>query len=415
MLVPPLIQALVSDLDPFGLSWELLALFVSFALAWLIARNFKRTFPNSFLSIAIVMPAVAALSVWGAALWLARSEPVPLLQLTQILLLTWLAVRASAGLLLHAFPHSEALNAVASVGKWVIWIVGVMALLGLLTPVLQGLSDVKLPFGKPQISLRDVMEAVLTAVVTLIAALWFSTWLEARLMGAKGIDMNHRLVLSKLLRASMLLVAVIMALGLSGIPLTALGVFSGALGVGLGLGLQRLAANYLSGFVILLDGSIKVHDTIRVDNFEGKISAIRTRYTLVRALNGRESIVPNETLVSTRVENLTLADPTTQCTLLASCAYQSDVDVALRILTSAAQKQKRVLSEPKPEACISAFAHDGFELTLLFFIADPDNGQVTLKGDIYREVWSQFQAAGIEVPYPQRVVRQLSNESTVEK
>jgi small-conductance mechanosensitive channel len=407
--MPPMIQALVDDFNPFGLVSEMLAIGVSLLFAWLITRSLKRRFPQSFLSTAIVMPAVASLGVWLASLWLARTQAVPLLQLMLILMLTWLAVRSTAGVLLHAFPHSPSLKALANVGKWVIWIVGVMALMGLLTPTLQALNEVKLPIGKPPISMRDVLEAILTAMFTLVVALWLSTWLEARLMKADDIEMNLRFVLSRLLRAVMLFVAVIIALGLAGIPLTALGVFSGALGVGLGLGLQRLAANYLSGFVILLDGSIKLHDNIRVDNFEGKVTAIRTRYTMVKALNGRESIVPNETLVSTRVENLTYADPTTQCTLIASCAYQSDVDAALRILVSAAQKQSRVLDKPAPEACISAFAHDGFELTLLFFICDPDNGQVTLKGDIYRDVWAQFQAAHIEVPYPQRVVRELDS------
>ncbi len=409
--MPPLIQTLLDDLQPFGLSWEIVALLASLALAWGVARSFKRAFPGSFLSTAIVSPAVASLAVWGATLWLSQREPVPLLHLMQILLLTWLAVRASAGLLLHAFPNSVALSAVASVGKWVIWIVGVMALMGLLTPALKALDEVLLPFGKPPISLRDVGEALLTAVVTLIVALWFSTWLEARLMTTHGIEMNHRLVLSKLLRAAMLVVAVIVALSFAGIPLTALGVFGGALGVGLGLGLQRLAANYLSGFVILLDGSIKVNDNIRLDGFEGKVTAIRTRYTLVRALNGRESIVPNETLVSTRVENLSLADPNILLTMTLSCAYESDVDKALAIASAAALKQLRVLREPGPHACISAFGADGLEITLMFWIADPENGQLSLKGDIFREVWAQYKTSGIEVPYPQRVVRHIGNES----
>jgi small-conductance mechanosensitive channel len=257
--------------------------------------------------------------------------------------------------------------------------------------------------------MRDVIEALFAASITMISALWLSTWLEARLMKAGGIDMNLRLVLSKVMRAVMLLVAVLIAMSVAGIPIAALSVFGGALGVGLGLGLQRLAANYVSGFVILLDGSIKVNDNIRVEGFDGQVTAIRSRYTLVRAPNGRESIVPNETLVNNRVENLSLANPNVLVTMLMSCSYESDVDRAMAIANAAALKQPRVLRDPAPHTCISAFAADGLELTLSYWIADPENGQLSLKGDIFREVWAQFQSAGIEVPYPQRVVRQAGD------
>lgn len=402
-----MIQALLDDLQPFGLLWEIVSVLIGIGVATLAARQLRKNHPTSFMSTAIVLPAIASLAVFAAALWLQRTEPVPLLRIMQVILLTWLAVRATAGLLLHVFPQSRALRIIASVGKWLIWIIGVMALLGLTGPALQWLDDVKLPLGKPAVSMRDVLEAIIAALVTMISALWLSAWLETRLMKAEGIEMNLRLVLGKVLRAAMLLVAVLIAMSVAGIPIAALSVFGGALGVGLGLGLQRLAANYVSGFVILLDGSIKVNDNIRVEGFEGQVTAIRTRYTLVKAPNGRESIVPNESLVNNRVENLSLANPNLLVTMSLSCAYESQVDNALEICTAAAANHARVLKDPAPHACISAFAADGLELTLSFWIADPENGQLSLKGDIYREVWAQFQRQGIEVPYPQRVVRHV--------
>jgi small-conductance mechanosensitive channel len=410
--MPPMIQALVNDVQPFGLGWETLALTISLLLGALIAQRYRASFPGSQLSKEIISPAVASLAVFAATLWLQRTEPVPLLRIMQVLLLTWLAVRATAALLVRAFPQSPGLRLVVSLGKWVIWLVGAMAVLGLIAPSLQWLDETTLPFGKPPISLRDIVEAVVTAVFTLLAALWISTALETQLMKTQAIDMNLRLVLSKVMRAVMLFIAVLMAMSVAGIPIAALSVFGGALGVGLGLGLQRLAANYVSGFVILLDGSIKVNDNIRVEGFDGQVTAIRTRYTLVKALNGRESIVPNEMLVNHRVENLSLANPNVLVSMVLSCAYESEVDTALQIATDAALKQPRVLQDPAPHTCISAFAADGLELTLVFWIADPEQGQLALKGDIFREILRQFKTKGIEVPYPQRVLRQLPQEAT---
>ncbi|MDE2048922.1 MAG: mechanosensitive ion channel [Betaproteobacteria bacterium] len=405
--MPKLIADLLDDMHSAGLVSELVAVVLSAAVAWLLSRQLRRRFPESFASTALVLPLVALVCVAIAHVTLARREPVPLLHLLQALLATWLIVRASAGLLLHVFPNSAPLRVVANFGKWVIWIIAALYVLGWLDPMTDYLDTVMLPFGKPPVSLLSVLQAALAVGVTLLGALWLSAWLEARVLKTDAIDHNLRLVLTKLVRAAMLVAAVLVALSYAGIPLTALSVFGGALGVGLGLGLQRLAANYVSGFVILLDGSIKVGDNVRVDTFEGQVTGINTRYTTVRSPNGRESIVPNELLVSSRVENLSLADPNVLCTMVVGVAYDDKVDAALRILENAALTQPRVLRAPGPLACITSFAPDGFELTLMFWINDPQNGQVSLKGAIYREVWSRFQEAGIEVPYPQRVLRGL--------
>jgi small-conductance mechanosensitive channel len=402
---PKLLAELAENFDIGNLAWEVAATLLCLLLGWAVARVLKRRYPESFMSVSLVLPLVALIGVSLAGWALGKREPVPLLHIMQVLLATWLIVRATAGLVLHVFPQSAPLRLAANIGKWIIWIAAALYVMGLLGPLTEYLDSIHLPFGKPPVSLQSVIEAGIGVVITLIVALWFSAWLEGRLLRAEGIEFSLRLVLTKLLRALMLAAAVLVAMGYAGIPLTALSVFGGALGVGLGLGLQRLAANYVSGFVILLERSIKVGDNIRLDGFEGQVSAIRTRYTLVKAPNGREAIVPNETLVSSRVENLSLANPNVLCSLTASCAYESDVDAALRILVESALAQPRVLQDPAPGACISAFAPDGFELTLMFWINDPENGQLSLKGAIFREVWSRFCQAGIEVPYPQRVVR----------
>ncbi|RYY73474.1 MAG: mechanosensitive ion channel, partial [Comamonadaceae bacterium] len=186
--------------------------------------------------------------------------------------------------------------------------------------------------------------------------------------------------------------------------LTAFSVLGGALGVGLGFGLQKLAANYVSGFVILFERSLRIGDTVRVDGFEGQVVDIKTRYTLIRALNGRESIVPNEKLITERIENLSLADPRVLVSTDVAVAYDSDVDLVQRLLREAALATPRVLKDPGPAARLAKFGADGLEFTLYFWIEDPANGQGNVKSDVNLAVLQRLREAGVDIPYPQRVV-----------
>ena len=227
-------------------------------------------------------------------------------------------------------------------------------------------------------------------------------------MRSKFIEPNMRLVLSKVVRGALLVLGVLLAMSLAGIDLTVLSVFGGALGVGLGLGLQKLAANYVSGFVILLERSLKVGDTVRVDGFEGQVTAIRTRYTVLQAPNGRESVVPNETLTSTRVENLSLANTRVALTSLVTVAYDSDVNQVQAVLKAAAQSCSRVLVDPAPATLLTNLAADGLEFTLAYWINDPENGQGNVKSEVNLALLAGLRAANIVIPYPQREVRLLA-------
>jgi small-conductance mechanosensitive channel len=182
-------------------------------------------------------------------------------------------------------------------------------------------------------------------------------------------------------------------------------VLGGAVGVGIGFGLQKLAANYVSGFVILAERSMRIGDNVRVDNFEGRITDITTRYTVIRSATGRESIVPNEMLITNRVENLSLADAKVWQSTVVSVAYDSDVALVQRLLCAAALAQPRVMPEPAPNAALSAFGADGLEFTLGYWIADPENGQLNLRSDINLAILRALREHGIEIPYPQRIVR----------
>jgi len=175
-------------------------------------------------------------------------------------------------------------------------------------------------------------------------------------------------------------------------------------GVGIGLGLQKLAANYVSGVVILAERSMRIGDIVRVDTFEGRITDINARYTVIRSLAGREAIVPNETLITSRVENLSLADPRVWQSTVVSVAYDSDVDLVRQLLVEAAMAQPRVLKDPGPSAALSAFGADGLEFTVGFWIADPENGQLNIRSDINLAILKSLREHRIEIPYPQRVV-----------
>jgi small-conductance mechanosensitive channel len=207
----------------------------------------------------------------------------------------------------------------------------------------------------------------------------------------------------------LILIAVLIGLPLVGIDLTTLSVFGGALGVGLGLGLQRIAANYVSGFIILLDRSIRIGNLIDVVNMRGVVTRITTRYTVLRGMTGVEMIVPNELLVSSVITNETFTDPKVRLATQVQVAYGSDLERAMAILVEAARAQPRVLTDPLPKAFVVAFADSGINLELGFWIADPEEGSLQTKSDIHLAIWRGFKAAGIEIPFPQREVRMLNS------
>ncbi len=317
-------------------------------------------------------------------------------------------IRLIARVLRSLFPNSSPVRNMINIVSGVIWLGLVMHLAGVLPSIEQELEAVMIPLGKTHVSALTMMQGLMLVAVTVLGALWLSSVLETRLM-ATDINMSMRLVLSRFLRATLFVLALLIALAAVGIDLTVLSVFGGALGVGLGLGLQKIAANYVSGFAILLEGSFRVGDSVKVDNFEGQITNIFTRYTVVRAANGRESVVPNEMFIVNRVENLSLESRSVSFSTKLQIDYASDVEKARSLMIEAALAQARVLKSPEPGAMLTDFAPDGLELTLGYWIADPENGINNVRSDINLAIWRAFQANGINVPFPQRVVHVLND------
>ena len=305
----------------------------------------------------------------------------------------------------HWMPASE--RAVS----YTIWGALLLYYLGVLQEVGDTLSEAKLPIGKGQVSVLDLGRDALAVVLAIAVALWVSGLLESRLMATATGETNVRAVLAKVLRAILLIVAVLIALSVAGIDLTVLSVFSGALGVGIGLGLQKLASNYIAGFTILLDRSVRIGDMVTVDSRQGIVTKATARYVVVRSLDGVEAIVPNEIMVTTTVLNHSYSTPDVRIGIPIQVSYDSDLELAMRLMIEVAGRHARVLRQATPPAVqILRFAENGIELDLGVWIKDPHAGQGNLRSDLYLEIWREFREHGVKIPYPQREVRILDGQ-----
>ena len=391
---------------------------LSLLLAWLLVRWLRgpQPHPGSIwfgegVAGGVLFPALALALMFAGAAALAslasQSEwSLQLMHLALPLLSSVLVIRLMVRVLRLAFPRSGAMRSVERSLAWVAWIAAALWITGALPHLLAELDAMSWRIGSMHVSLRNVIEGAVTAIVVLVLALWLSAALEARLLAGATSNLSVRKMAANTLRAVLLFIGLMFALSAAGIDLTALGVLGGALGVGIGFGLQKLAANYISGFVILAERAMRIGDLVKVDNFEGRITDISTRYTVIRALNGREAIVPNEMMITQRVENASLADRNVLVSTSVLVAYGSDLDALTPQLVAAIAAVPRVLAEPAPSVQLSAFAADGLELTLPFWIGDPENGTGNVRSDVNLAILRTLGAAGIEIPFPQRMLLQ---------
>jgi small-conductance mechanosensitive channel len=400
----------IEDLDRGSSAWDLgtlaACLLAAYGICWLLGR--KRTTESVWFGRAlfdgVLFPLLALALTYSGRLAIGEFHAVPLLRVAVPVLLSLAGIRLLARVFTMVFPRSAAARLVERLFSWMAWIAAALWILGLLPPVMAEMEAIQFAFGKSNISLLAIVQGVLSSGLVMVLALWVSAVLERQVLRDTVSDLSLRKVAANAIRAALLVVGFLFALSAVGVDLTALSVLGGALGVGLGFGLQKLAANYVSGFVILAERSLRIGDTVRVDNFEGVVIDIKTRYTLIRSLNGRESVVPNEKLITERIENLSLADPKVLLTTDVSVSYDADVEEVKRILLAAAAGAKRVIAEPAPGVQLVRFGADGLELQVQFWIADPQNGSGAVRSEVNFRILEGLRAAGIEIPYPQRVV-----------
>lgn len=395
--------------------WNQLGLVAAgFVLAWALARLVRGKIPDHFepgaLRIGagsvqrILLPVFALVFIWLAKVVVAKWQPVPILSVAVLLVASFALIRLALYLLRHLFPVSTRLKASERAIVFTVWVAAALYLTGLL-PTIAALDDVSFFIGKQKITLLSMVHALLSLLLTLFIALTLSIVIETRVMKAQSLDTSMRVFAAKLVRALAFVIAILIALPLLGIDITALSVFGGALGVGLGLGLQKIASNYVSGFVILLDRSIRPGDLVTINERHGVVSDIKARYTVVRGLDGTEAIIPNDSIISNMVLNHSYTDRVVSVKTLVSISYASDTERAMSLLLAAGVAQPRVQAMPEPSVWIKNLGDSGIELELTTWIRDAEAGQGALRSGIFLSALRTFREEGIEIPYPQREIR----------
>jgi len=372
-------------------------------LAWRLGQGGLKRLTFPLLALALVLLAREVLR---------HSLSVKLLTLAVPLLASLAVIRAVFYVLRHSFGNSGWLASFERAFALLVWGLVALHITGLLPDLIEMLEGVSFSVGIQKLNLWQVAQGIATLLATLFAALWVNGLVEARLSSAQGIDENLRVVFTRLAKAVLLVLAVLIGLPLVGIDLTTLSVFGGALGVGIGFGLQKIASSYISGFIILLDRSIRMGNFISVGAERGQVTQITARYTVLKGLTGVEAIIPNEILVNSVVLNESYTDPLLRIALQVQISYASDIELAMEIMRNAARIQPRVLATPESKAFLVAFADSGIDLELGFWIADPQEGTLQLRSDINLAIWRDFQAAGIGIPYPQREVRMIGVQNS---
>ncbi|MCX7269820.1 MAG: mechanosensitive ion channel [Burkholderiales bacterium] len=379
-----------------ALMTEVAFLCAALALAWLPAWSLGRHSKNESVLFGRQV-------IYIAQSWLQRQQPVLLFKIAIPVLLSLALIRLCARVLMAVFPRSGAAALTERLISWLAWAMAVLWITDLLPLVLQEMEQIHLNFGKVRLDLRTILEGVLSSGLVLMLSLWLSAVIEQRVLSQTVSDLSMRKVAANVLRAVLLLIGLLLALSAVGVDLTALSVLGGALGVGLGLGLQKLAANYVSGFVVLIERSVRIGDHIRVDGMEGQVTDIKTRYTLLRDTNGRESIIPNDMLITQRVDNFSLSDAAVALQTVVLVAVENDAAKVQAVLQEALGKVTDVLPEPPAQVFFSRFSADGLEMTLNFWVANQLHTRMAVLSRVNTAVWSALSAAGIQLPPPKAI------------
>jgi len=340
---------------------------------------------------------------WAVNARLGASDTV--FRLTSNLLLAWLAIRFATTFVLSRFW--------ARIIAFFAWSLAALNILGLLSPALTLLDSAAVSLGEVRISLLVLAKAALLLVVLMSLGGRLSNVAEKRLADMGELTPSARVLIGKLVKVLIFALVFMVALNSVGIDLTALAVFSGAIGVGIGFGLQKVVANLISGFILLMDKSIKPGDVIEIGEVYGWIKSLRARYVSVVTRDGKEYLIPNEDLITTQVVNWSFSDRNIRIKLPVGVSYGSDVRQVMRIMAEAARVSERVLDKPSPVVLLVGFGDSSVDFELRFWIADPQNGLQNVKSEIYLAIWDGFKEQGVEIPFPQRDLHLKSGLETL--
>jgi small-conductance mechanosensitive channel len=405
--------------------WQVGVLLATLAIAWLLARLLRRTLDarrqSRYQSLRFgaeslnraAFPLIGALLVWLARAIAGRFMHTSLLDLALVPLfgigLIYIVFFVARRVFSRDGEVHPWLFLVEKIVSLVVWVGMVLTVMGIQDDVIAWMGSVHFRIANAHMTLLSLITGLLWVGVTMIVAMWLGSAFEDRLMRSTTLDANLRVVVARVGRALFVLAAILISLSLVGIDITVLGVFGGALGVGLGFGMQKIASNYVSGFIILLDRSLRIGDTINVSGLQGMVTQIRTRYTVVRGLDGIETLIPNEKLITDVVQNQSSYLTRGYAKLSVQVAYACDVEQAMSLLAQAAEGVPRVLLEPAPTPYLASFGPDGVNLELGFWIEDAATGTSSVRSTVNRNIWRLFSEHGVSIPFAQREVRIIGN------
>ena len=404
------IEAIRHTASPLELGIQVAVIVGALVLAWMATRLTRHRLKlrnwqfgkGEFQRVAFPLLALAFVWIGKEILSAAAQVETGPIEIAIYVLWAFVVIRAATYVLGHVIPEGEFQASIIRFVALVAWLGFLLRATGLMPEVLETLETYHVT---QQISVLDLLKVALALFLSITVALWVSRVTEGRVMAAESVEPTTRLVISKISRVVTILVAIFVALPMAGIDITTLSVFSGALGVGLGFGLQKVASNYVSGFIVLLDRSVRIGDVILVDGRRGQVISIQSRCTVIRSSDGVESIIPNEKLITDSIGHQTYSSSRVALSIAATVSYESDVGRACAILVELAKKQPRVLADPAPIARIKLLGDRGIELELTVWISDPINGDGDIRDGVLKGALEAFRAGGIGIPFPQREVR----------
>ena len=338
--------------------------------------------------------------LWVILLWTSTAilnglgRPNDLLRVAASLLNAWIVIRLVSSVVADPFWS----NTIATLA----WIVAALNILRLLGPTIDLLEGAAVSVGDMRISLYLVIKVTVLVVISLWIASTLARLIQRRVTRAKSLTPSVQTLIIQAARLSLLLIAVLVSLNAVGIDLTAFAVFSGAIGVGLGFGLQKIVSNFISGVIILMDRSVKPGDVIEIGESYGWVTSLGARYASVRTRDGTEHLIPNEEFIINRVVNWSHSDMVVRRKLPIGVAYSADVELAIKLIAEAVGEIPRVLKDPKPNVLLRSFGDSSIDLEARFWLGDPQNGVSNVASDILRLVWRKFRENDVEIPFPQR-------------
>ncbi|MDX1490418.1 MAG: mechanosensitive ion channel [Pseudohongiellaceae bacterium] len=342
------------------------------------------------------------LLVSGRAVLQWYEVPVILLDIAVPILVALAVVRLSVYVLRKAFTVNPLLKSSEHVLAFMVWGLVILHLLGWLPGILTVLDGFAVEIGESRFSVLSVIKLLMIVAIAFTLAIWLSEVISRQLRKSAGISLSMQVGINKFSRFLLITLAFLMALNAVGIDLSSLAIFGGALGVGLGFGLQRIASNFISGFILVFDRSIKPGDVITVGSKFGWVQELNSRYVVVRNRDGVDTLIPNENLITSEVINWSYLDRNVRLTLSVQISYDDDPEAAMAIMLGCAHASPRVINEPEPVVRLMQFADSGIELQMRVWIADPENGFANVTSDINVAIWRAFKESGITIPYPQR-------------